>query len=326
MAILSPQKRFLGKTGIAVSEIGVGLWAAGGGLWGKNDDQAILDMIDAALTAGITFFDTADVYGDGHSEELLGLAMKGRRDQFIVATKIGWAGYNREKGISAYDTPDKLIQGVETNLTRLKTDYIDIIQCHLSIKDPTMDSFLEGFRQLKKSGKVRAFGLSTSRFDYIKAFNSNDDCATLQIDYSILNRTAESEIFPYCRVHNIGIIVRGALAMGILTGKFSKNSTFPGDDFRSRWIDNEDEHQVFLNDLRIVEELKKITRDKTPAQLALKFVLANPDISVVIPGARSVKQVTENIRTCYLDELRVEELKTINKLVPPGGGRKIWPA
>ncbi|MET0411690.1 MAG: aldo/keto reductase, partial [Polyangiaceae bacterium] len=181
--------RTLGKSGIAVSEVGLGLWAAGGDAWGPTDDDEVLRAIDAALDAGVTFFDTSDVYGDGHSEELLGKAMKGRRERFVVATKIGWRGFDGEKRRTAYGDVQKLIAGVESNLQRLGTSHVDVIQSHISFRDPTMEVFIEGFQRLQRDGKVRAYGLSTSDFDYIKAFNHDGRCATLQIDYSILNRT-----------------------------------------------------------------------------------------------------------------------------------------
>ncbi len=130
--------RTLGKSGIQVTEIGMGLWAAGGEGWGPTDDRAVLDAIDVALDAGVNFFDTSDVYGAGHSEELLGQAMRGRRDRFIVASKIGWQGFDRARDRSAYDSVAKLIAGVEGNLRRLQTDYIDVMQSHIDHRDPTM--------------------------------------------------------------------------------------------------------------------------------------------------------------------------------------------
>ncbi|MBS3751952.1 MAG: aldo/keto reductase [Anaerolineales bacterium] len=319
-------KRTLGKSGLKVSEIGFGLWAAGGDVWGPTDDQRILDAIDYALDHGVNFFDTADVYGGGHSEELLGKAMQGRRDQFIVATKIGWLDFDGEEGKSAYTTVEKLIEGVETNLKRLDTDYIDVIQSHIDFQDPTMEIFLEGFQKLQKAGKVKAYGVSTSDFEYLKAFNHDGKCATLQIDYSILNRTAEEDILPYCQENQIGVIVRGALAMGILTGKFSPETRFPEGDFRRRWHEDEDEYETFLNDLEIVDRLRPLAKGRSPAQLALQFVISNPAVTTVIPGIKNTEQARANIEAGILEPLSSQELAEIDKIVPPEGGRKIWPA
>lgn len=318
-------KRKLGKTGIEVTEIGLGLWAAGGH-WGPTDDAASMSGIDAALDAGVNFFDTADVYGDGHSEELLGRAMKGRRDKFVVATKLGWADYDGDNNCSAYTTVEKLIRGVESNLRRLNTDYVDVIQNHIFYEEPNTPIFIEGFMKLQEQGKVRAYGASTSDFGFLKAFNANGNCATLQIDYSILNRTAEEAIFPYCRENDIGVIVRGGLAMGILTGKFNADSTFPEGDFRRDWQENPDQREQFLEDLTKVEKLGEVARHRTLAQTALGFTISNPDVNVVIPGGRSAKQVNENVETGLMGPLSGNELAAINSLVPPGGGRKIWPA
>jgi aryl-alcohol dehydrogenase-like predicted oxidoreductase len=320
------EKRTLGKSGIAVTKIGIGLWAIGSDAWGATDDRESLSAIDAALDAGITFFDTADVYGAGHSEELLGQAMKGRRDRFVVATKIGWRDFDGERQRTTYDTVEKLIAGVESNLRRLQTDCVDVIQSHINFRDPTMEIFLEGFQRLQRDGKVRAYGVSTSDFEYLQAFNANGGCATLQIDYSILNRTPEADIFPYCLENDIGVIVRGPLAMGILTGKFSPDTQFGEGDFRRRWQENPGEREIYLQDLRKVDGLRPLAKDRTLAQLALQFVLAHPAVTVVIPGAKTVRQLKDNVGAALLPPLPPGELAQVDAITPPGGGRKIWPA
>jgi aryl-alcohol dehydrogenase-like predicted oxidoreductase len=326
MAENSIEKRTLGKSGIEITKIGVGLWAIGGTSWGETDDKESLDMIDAALDMGINFFDTADVYGDGHSETLLGQAMQGRRDRFVVATKIGWQGFDGEKGVSAYDTADKIVSGVEESLKRLHTDYVDLIQCHIDFREPNMEVFVEGFQKLQDQGKVRAYGVSTSDFAYLQAFNADNRASSLQIDYSILNRTPEAQIFPYVMEHDLGVLVRGPLAMGILTGKFNANTRFEEGDFRTRWITNEDEHQVFLNDLEKVEKLKALTDGRSLAQLAIQFTLQHPAVTAAIPGAKRIDQLKENVKAALLPELTPEALAMIDAITPPGGGRKIWPA
>jgi aryl-alcohol dehydrogenase-like predicted oxidoreductase len=320
------KERTLGKSGIAVTEIGMGLWAAGGDQWGPTEDQEIFDAIDFALDSGVTFFDTADVYGGGHSEELLGQSMQGRRDRFIVATKIGWRDFDGEAGQSAYTTVEKLIAGVESNLRRLQTDYVDVIQSHIDFRDPTMEIFLEGFQQLQRDGKVRGYGVSTSNFDYLQAFNVDGGCAVLQVDYSILNRTPEADILPYCQAHNIGVIVRGALAMGILTGKYDADSRFPEGDFRRNWHENPDERAIYLDDLAKVEKLKSLVNGRSLAQAALQFTLAHPAVTTVIPGAKNVRQMRDNVQAGLLPPLAPAELAQIDAVVPPAGGRKIWPA
>jgi aryl-alcohol dehydrogenase-like predicted oxidoreductase len=320
------EKRRLGKSGIEITKLGLGLWAVGGTEWGETDDKESLDMISAALDLGINFFDTADVYGDGHSEVLLGKAMQGRRDKFVVASKIGWVGFDHEKRVSVYTTVDKLVAGVESNLKRLGTDYLDLIQCHIDFHEPNMEIYVEGFQKLQAQGKVRAYGVSTSDYEYLQEFNADNKMATLQIDYSILNRTPEKDIFPYTMAKDIGVLVRGPLAMGILTGKFSAESAFSGTDFRRNWIENEAEHRIFLSDLEKVEKLKPLAKDRTLAQMAIQFVMQHPAVTVAIPGAKRISQLKDNLKAVLLPELTAEDLKVIDSVTPPGGGRKIWPA
>jgi aryl-alcohol dehydrogenase-like predicted oxidoreductase len=318
------KKRTLGKSGISVTEVGLGLWAAGGDAWGPTDDGEVLGAIDAALDAGINFFDTSDVYGDGHSEKLLGNAMRGRRERFIVATKIGWRGFDGEKRRTAYDDVQKLIRGVESNLERLGTSYVDVIQSHISFRDPTMEIFLEGFQRLQRDGKVRAYGLSTSDFDYIKDFNADGKCASLQIDYSILNRTPEADILDYCKQNGIGVIVRGALAMGLLTGKFDASTVFHESDFRRKWQTDPEQNAVYQRDLAKVKELAPLAKSgRTLAQAALQFTLAHEAVTTVIPGAKNARQVQANLPGLPFSP---EERALIDRVTPKGGGRKIWPA
>ncbi len=320
--------RALGTNGPRVSEIGTGLWAAGGH-WGPTDDEGAIAAIEASLDAGVTFFDTADVYGNGHSETLLGKAMKGRRDRFIVGTKIGWMNYDGDANKSQYDTVEKLIAGVDEGLERMGTDYVDLIQCHVFYPEPNTHVFVEGFRKMKEQGKVRAFGVSTADLEHIKTFNAHGDLDAIQIDYSILNRTPETGVFPYCREHGIGVIVRGPLAMGILTGKFDADNPpeFEGDDFRKAWIDDPEQNEQFRADLRTVESLRPLAAGgETLSQLALRFVLANEAVTTVIPGARNRRQAELNTGAAAFGAMEAETRARIDAIVPPGGGRTIWPA
>lgn len=320
--------RELGKgSGLEVSEIGLGLWAVTGSEWGPAEDDATLDAIEAALEAGVNFFDTADVYGDGHSEELLGQAMKGRRDRFLVATKIGWIDYDRQADHSQYDTVAKLVSGVEESLRRLGTDHIEVIQCHIDHEEQNTSVFIDGFRQLKESGRVRAWGVSTSDLALLHEFAGDGDCDVLQTDYSILNRTAENEIFPFCRENGIGVITRGSLAMGLLTDKYHASDTFPEGDFRRDWIEDPDQNGQFLDDLRVVQALRDVVPEgDSMAQFSLRFARSHPAVSTVIPGARNRRQSAANAVAGHAPLLSSLEIETVDQIVPPGGGRKIWPA
>lgn len=314
-------------TGLSVSVIGLGLWAAGGDEWGTSEDRASLDAVETALEAGVNFFDTADVYGSGHSEDLLGQAMRGRRDEFIVATKIGWTGYDDEADRSRYDDVASLVEGVESSLERLGTDHVEVIQCHIDHPEPNTPVFIEGFRKLKEDGIVKAWGVSTSDLEHLKQFNADGDCDVLQTDYSILNRTAEQEIFPYCQENGIGVIVRGPLAMGLLTGKYSASDTFPDGDFRRAWIEDPEQNEQFLRDLEVVDRLREVvSEDGSMARFALRFAMSHPAVSTVIPGARNESQARANAQAASEPLLSATELKSVDRLVPRGGGRKIWPA
>jgi aryl-alcohol dehydrogenase-like predicted oxidoreductase len=203
---------------------------------------------------------------------------------------------------------------------------VDVIQSHIDFRDPTMEVFVEGFQKLQEQGKVRAYGVSTSNFEYLKAFNADNKASTLQIDYSILNRTPEKNIFPYTMEKDVGVLVRGPLAMGILTGKFSKDTEFDEDDFRRRWVENEDEYQTFLNDLEKVEKLRPLTDGRSMPQLAIQFVIQHPAVTLAIPGAKRISQLKENVKAALMPEITEEEMALIDSITPPGGGRKIWPA
>ncbi len=252
--------------------------------------------------------------------------MKGRRQDFVIASKIGWDGFDYDKWVSKYATVEQLIAGVETSLDRLQTDYLDLIQCHIDYREPHMEIFVEGFQKLQKQGKVRAYGLSTSDFDYLQAFNADNRAATLQIDYSILNRTPEAEIFPYIQDHHLGVLTRGPLAMGILTGKFTAESIFGPGDFRQNWVKKPEEREIFLSDLEKVQRLRALAEDRTLAHIAIQFVMQNPAVTVAIPGAKRLSQLKENVKAALLPELDAYELDYIDTITRPGGGRKIWPA
>lgn len=323
---LNLETRPLGsRSGIDVTAAGIGLWAMGGH-WGPIDDEHSLAAIESALDLGVTFYDTADVYGAGHSEELLGRAMKGRREKFVAASKIGWQQYDGQKNRSQYDTIEKLIAGVETNLKRLGTDHLDLIQCHIGYEEANTQVFIDGFRKMKQQGKVRAWGVSTGDLKHVKRFNEGGDCDALQIDYSILNRDPENEILPYCKSHGIGVIVRGPIAMGILADKFSGNEIFAGDDFRKAWIEDPAQNAQFKADLATVARLRSIAGETGVAELALRFALTHEAITTVIPGARNAKQADRNTRSMAKGLLSAETMRAIDTLVPRGGGRKIWPA
>src|SRR4051794_2562391 len=240
--------RKLGKTGITISEIGFGSWAIGGDAWGPVDDATSIAAMERALELGITLIDTADVYGDGRSETLVGRVIKGRRGKVVVSTKGGLIGHHRDpKREPVYDRPEKVLAALDASLKRLDTDYVDVYFCHIWWDKPQeTEAFIEAFGRIKQSGKARAVGLSADNLPYIKHFNREGSLDAVQLDYSILNRSPEREILPYLEQQGIGVIVRGPLQKGLLMGKFTADTRFPEGDIRHDWTDGE----WFRNNIR----------------------------------------------------------------------------
>lgn len=305
--------RTLGKTGITVSEIGFGAWAIGGDAWGPVEDRTSIEALERAIDLGITFIDTADVYGDGRSESVVAPVLKGRRDQLVISTKGGLMGHHRDpKKGAVYDEPSKVVAACEASLRRLQTDYIDVYFCHIWWdNDQETEAFLAAFEQLKREGKVRAAGVSTDGIEHIKHYNQHGTLDVIQIDYSILNRGPEKEIFPYVQEHEIGVVARGPLKMGLLTGKFSRQSTFPDGDIRHNWPKEE----WFGKSLAQVDELRTLERgDQTLGQLALRFVLSHPAVSVAIPGAKTPAQVEQNAAASRRPLISADDLEQIQEV------------
>ena len=308
--------RRLGKTGWQVSVIGVGCWGIGG-QWGEVDDRTAIATLWRAFENDVNFFDTADAYGEppGSSEELVGKAFQGIRQEVFIATKVGnWA--RRHGHPLPYTSPLHIIACCHASLYRLRTDYIDLYQCHIgNPTDAEVEVFLDAFERLREQGKIRAYGISTNSLDALQRFNKHGTCATCQLDYSILNRVPEGDLLPYCRERDIGVIVRGPLAMGVLTGKFTPDTIFT-DEVRRSWNEGE-RRERFLKRLEVVERLRFLERDgRTMAQAALQFVLAHPAVSCAIPGAKNPQQAESNAKAAD-GELTSDELAAINAVVPP---------
>jgi myo-inositol catabolism protein IolS len=309
------QYRQLGRSGITVSEIGFGAWAIGGDAWGPVEDRQSLEAIHRAIDLGVTFIDTADVYGDGRSERLVGQAIAGRRDRVVVSTKGGLMGHHRDpEGKPVYDRPQKVIDACDASLRRLGTDYIDVYWCHIWWHKPEeTDAFLLAFEQLKTSGKVRAVGVSTDGIDHVRHFNRHGLIDAVQFDYSILNRNAEKDILPYAAEQHLGCVVRGPLHKGMLSGKFSADTSFRAGDLRERWPGE----QWYPAALEKVQSLREIAGPAKPlTHVALQFVLAQPAVSVAIPGAKDATQVEQNVAASLHPPIGNDDLSAIEAAAP----------
>lgn len=288
--------RELGNTNMHVSAVGMGTWNIGN-QWGQIDETTALTTVRSAFDNGVNIFDTAESYGipAGLSEERLGKALQGIRDQVHLVTKIGRWG-RRSGQTVPMTTVDMVRLCTHASLYRLKTDYIDVMLCHEGkIEDPSV--YLEGFERLKAEGIIRAYGISTDRLDVLKRFNANNTCSVVEVDYSLLSRNPEKEFLPYCQDHGIGVLVRGPLHKGLLSGKYSAQTVFT-DTVRSEWYDSDRSRAKLDRKLAKVEQLKTELQPGTEmVTAALRYVISHPVQPVAIPGAKSPEQAKANATT-----------------------------
>ena len=300
----------LGRTNVLVSEIGFGAWAISGRGYGPTDDKDSIRALHRALNLGVNFIDTADIYGDGHSEELIDRVLRERNDkEAIIATKFGWDFY-RDGGIRSNLKRNYISFALEKSLKRLGREWIDIYQIHNSKPDDIeRDNVYETLDEFKKQGKIRFYGVSAYYVeDGIEAIKTGKP-DTIQIIYNIIEQEVEEKLFPLAIKNDIGIIAREPLASGLLTGKYNENSKFPKTDHRHGWS------KKFLEEsARKVSRLKFLEKEgQTLIQAALRFSLSYKAVSVVIPGAKTINQVEENISAAEA-ELNPNELKRIREL------------
>lgn len=288
--------RELGNTNMQVSAVGMGTWNIGN-QWGQIDETTALATVRSAFNNGVNIFDTAESYGipAGLSEERLGKALQGIRDQVHLVTKIGRWG--RRSGQTVPMTMVDMVRlCTHASLYRLKTDYIDVMLCHEGkIEDPSV--YLEGFERLKAEGTIRAYGISTDRLDVLKRFNANHTCSVVEMDYSLLSRNPEKAFLPYCQEHGIGVLVRGPLHKGLLSGKYSSQTVFT-DTVRSEWYDSDRSRAKLDRKLAKVEQLKtELQPGAEMVTAALRYVISHPAQPVAIPGAKSPEQAQANAAT-----------------------------
>ncbi|MEO0457308.1 MAG: aldo/keto reductase [Cyanobacteria bacterium P01_A01_bin.114] len=291
--------RNFGKTGLQVSTIGLGTWNIGN-QWGQIDEALAIETIRSALDSGINLIDTAESYGipAGLSEERLGKALIGLRDKAHIVTKIGRWG-RRTGQMVPITTVDMVRLCMHACLYRLRTDYVDIMLCHEGkLSDPKQaEVYLEGFETLKEQGHIRTYGISTDKLDALKLFNMNGTCRVVETDYSLLNRGADDEFFPYCQEHGIAVLARGPLHKGLLSGKYSSETVFT-DTVRSEWYSSDRAKQKLARKMAKVENLKTaLTPGNEMVTAALRFVISHPVQPVAIAGAKSPVQAAINAQS-----------------------------
>ena len=290
--------RSFGKTGWQVSEIGYGMWGMAG--WSGSDDAESLASLQRSIDLGCNFFDTAWAYGDGHSETLLGKALRANPGKKLyVATKVPpknrqWPS-QREFSMDVSYPPEYVFEYVDKSLKNLSADSLDLIQYH-TWEDKWLDDerTARTIEKLRQSGKVRAVGISINRWEPwngVRAVKSGLSDA-VQVIYNIFDQNPEDELFPACRAHNVGVIARVPFDEGSLTGTLTVESKWPADDWRGTYFVPENlrtsvEHADALKPL--------IPAGSNMAEMALRFILNNPDVATIIPGMRKVRNVEANI-------------------------------
>ncbi len=326
-------KRRLGRSKIDVSAMGLGCWAIGGPWsfngspagWGRVDDAESIRALHRAIELGVNFFDTAANYGCGHSERILSKVIKGRRSQFVVASKFGYRVNETSKEVVPYGETEEdsnvaihLREDIEASLRRLDTDYIDVYQLH--VWGLSIERALEArvvLEELVRDGKIRTYGWSTDRTDAVRAFSTSPNCSVVQQQLSVLD--GNTQLLALCEELDLASINRGPLGMGFLTGKFSPLSSFGDDDVRkhANW------HPAFKDGkptqawLIALESIREVLTSggRTLAQGALAWIWARSENTIPIPGFRTVAQVEENCEAMEFGPLSPPQMAQIDQIL-----------
>jgi len=314
--------RVLGRSGIAVSGLGMGCWAIGGPAWrdgkpigwGDVDDAESVRAIHRALDLGVTLFDTADIYGAGHSERILGQALAGRRHQVVIASKFGQRfDEDSRQAIGSDASPAHIRRACEASLRRLNTDHLDLYQFHIGDYDLERAAEVrETLEELVAAGNIRAYGWSTDDPTRARLFAEGSHCAAIQQRLNIFDGNAET--LAVCEAANLASLNRGPLAMGLLTGKFSADSTIPENDVRFGWDFRAGTQAERLQKLDALRDV--LTQDgRTLAQAALGWLWARSGQTVPIPGFKTVAQVEENAAALRCGPLTQQQMTEIGRLM-----------
>jgi aryl-alcohol dehydrogenase-like predicted oxidoreductase len=321
--------RKLGRSGIEISALGMGCWAIGGPFWseetplgwGEVDDNESIRAIHAALDHGVNFFDTANVYGAGHSERVLAKAFAGMRSKVVIATKFNAVFDENTRQVTGSDSsPAGIRKACDESLRRLETDFIDLYQFHdngfpAEKAEPVRDTL----EALVSEGKIRAYGWSTDFPDRAGVFAKGQKCATIQLQLNVLDDNPE--MIALCEKHNLAAINRGPLAMGLLTGKYTAETKPSADDVRGekspewmKYFKNGTPNPEWMSKRDAIREILT-SQGRTVAQGALAWLWARSPQTVPIPGFRTVAQVDENCKAMQFDPLSNDQMKEINSLL-----------
>jgi aryl-alcohol dehydrogenase-like predicted oxidoreductase len=311
--------RKLGRTNFEVSEVGYGAWGIGGSMWVGASDKESLAALRRAIGHGITLIDTALVYGNGHSEELVGHAVTDADKPVYVATKV--PPKNRTwpaapgVGIEEVFPRDYIMQCVEESLRNLRLEHIDLLQLHVWNPDWLGHGELaRAFEDLKTQGKVRAVGISINDHQPDTALGIIETglIDTVQVIYNIFDQTPERKLFPACIKHNIGVLVRVPFDEGSLAGRITETTTFPEGDFRNHYFRGDRKKQVAERVAALVRDLELGSASDLPS-VALRFCLSHPAVSSVIPGMRSIASVDNNVSASAQGPLPPHTVETLRR-------------
>ena len=294
------QQRKLGNTGLTVSEIGMGTWELGGREWGDITETAAVSLLRYAFENGVTFYDTADQYGSGRAERLLGEAFSPLGDRVIIATKLGYEldsdGWISQGGkVPAFNASrDYIRHAVEGSLTRLQKDAIDIYQFHAPPPAEMWDEAFETMETLKAEGKIRFYGLCLGNEAQALKAIAETGISALMLTYNILNQGMAKTVMSTAAEKGIAVVARQPLSSGLLSGYLTPDTVFAENDYRKTWP-----REKFLTDLERVEEIRSLLGNKARSlpQAALKFILAHPAVSSVVPGMMTPAQVDDGVAT-----------------------------
>jgi len=287
----------LGQTNLKISRIGFGCWEIGGSILKKTKDQDSIKAIQKALKLGINFFDTADIYGLGHSETILSKALGKYRKKVIIATKFGLR-WNKRKNLSERDlSPKYIIKAVENSLRRLKIDYIPLYQIHYPDPKTPIQKTIETLEKLKKQGKIQYIGCSNFNVNLVKRAQKYGRIESIQMPYNIIKHDVEKNISSVYNKYEMGLITYGPLAQGLLSGKYNLNTKFLENDIRSQKKYANFHGKRFKANLEILEKIKDLALkyNKTCSQIAIRWTLENSHISSSVVGVKNEKQIEENV-------------------------------
>ena len=295
-----------------ISRIGLGTWAIGGWMWGGADDERSVTTIRTALERGINLIDTAPVYGFGHSEEVVGKALEGVRDQAVIATKVAldWS----DGGPRRNSTPARIRQEIEDSLLRLRTDRIDLYQVHWPDPLVPIEETAAELEKLRQDGKILAIGVSNYSTEQMDAFRKAAPLASVQPPYNLFERAIEADVLPYARDNGLAVLGYGALCRGLLSGRMNSSTTFDGDDLRKS--DPKFKAPRFAQYLAAVEALKNLARErhgKSVLALAIRWVL-DQGPTIALWGARRPDQL-DGIDEAFGWTLSPQDMQDIDRLL-----------